>query len=168
VSPRPRPDRATATGVDDEFQALADRILAVVAALRRSGRRLGGRPAVLAERTTAELELVSTVRRHPGISVAEAAQELRLAPNTVSTLVRRLTEAEVLVREERADDRRVARLELAEGVRAQVESWRDRRMVAIADLLAARPPAERRRVTEALPVLEQVSKELAELGGGRP
>ena len=48
---------------------------------------------------TAQSELLRLVAARPGISVAEAARELRLAPNTVSTLVGRLADQGLLSRE---------------------------------------------------------------------
>ena len=67
--------------------ALADGLISTMAAIRRSGRLLGRAPGELSELTGAQIDLVRLVRRRPGVSVAEAAAELRVAPNTVSTLV---------------------------------------------------------------------------------
>ncbi|HEY1635005.1 MAG TPA: winged helix-turn-helix transcriptional regulator, partial [Acidimicrobiales bacterium] len=70
---------------------MADELLTNIASIRRAGRRQAGRPVELSSLTGAQLELLRLVRRRPGVSIADAAQELRLAPNTVSTLVRQLT-----------------------------------------------------------------------------
>ena len=79
-----------------------------MAAIRRSG-RLVGRPPELSELTGAQLDLVRLVGRRPAVSVAQAAAELRLAANTVSTLVRQLTDAGLLLRRVDPVDRRIAR-----------------------------------------------------------
>ena len=67
-------------------------------AIRRSGRRHAGRPEELSQLTGSQLELVRLLRRRPGISVNQVADELNLAPNTVSTLVRQLVDAGFVVR----------------------------------------------------------------------
>jgi DNA-binding CsgD family transcriptional regulator len=58
-------------------------LVAQTARIRRAGRRYSGRPVELSLLTGAQLELVRLVRRRPGLSVADAAQELGLAANTV-------------------------------------------------------------------------------------
>src|SRR5665648_438557 len=77
---------------------LADDLFTAVGQLRRHGRRLGGGPVSAGALSGAQVELVRLVRRRPGLSVAEAAAELALAPNTVSTLVGQLAEVDVLTR----------------------------------------------------------------------
>src|SRR6204780_1667961 len=96
------------------FDLLADELLAAMGAIRRSGRRHAGRPAELSQLTGSQLELVRLLRRRPGISVNQVAEELNLAPNTVSTLVRQLVDAGFVVRRRQEAARRVARLDLAE------------------------------------------------------
>lgn len=129
-------------------------------ALRRALRRSSARPSELAALTGAELELVRLVRRSPGISVAEAATALRVAPNTVSTLVRTLTDRRVLVRRADEDDRRVGRLRLAPGVQRKVEAWRDRRSDVLARGLAALSKDERSKLAAAVPVLAKLAEGL--------
>ena len=90
-----------------------------------------GGPWNCAPLTGAQLELVKVLRRRPGVSVAEAAAEMHLAPNTVSTLVRRLSDAGLVRRQVDAGDRRVARLELTPDIRRKVDAFRDRRAAAL-------------------------------------
>jgi DNA-binding MarR family transcriptional regulator len=133
-----------------------------MAALRR-GTRLAGRPAELSELTGAQLDLLRLVRRRPGVSVADAAAELRLAPNTVSTLVRRLKDAGLLLRHADRTDRRVARLELSPETAREVERFRDRRIALLASAIAELPPAERRRLEAASPILGRLAARLPDL-----
>jgi DNA-binding MarR family transcriptional regulator len=142
--------------------ALADRLISTMASIRRSG-RLVGRPAELAELTGAQLDLVRLVRRRPGISVAEAAAELRLAPNTVSTLVRQVTSAGMLVRRTDNTDRRVARLELTADMAAKVGRFRDRRVALLASAFAELRPADRQRLEAAIGLLQHVAARLPDL-----
>lgn len=150
----------TATTLDST--AIADQLLATIGAIRRAGRRQSGRPDEYSALTGAQLELVRLLRRRPGVSVAEAASELRLAANTVSTLVRELSEAGLLVRSIDRADRRVARLDLAPAMRRTVERWRDRRVDALASAFDRLSAAERRRLAVALPCLDHLAASLEE------
>ena len=96
---------------------LADDLYDVIGLLRRRSRRLVGAPLPELALSGAQLELLRVVRRNPGITVAESAQVLGLAANTVSTLVGQLLPLGVLVRERDASDRRVARLDLTPSAR---------------------------------------------------
>ena len=142
------------------FAQLADELLNAMAAIRRSGRAAAGRPAELAALTTAQIDLVRLVRRRPGVSVGEAADTLRLAANTVSTLVRQLTEAGLLIRTPDAADRRVARLELTDEMQDKVGAFRDRRVALLAEAMDALPPRDRRRVEGAVDVLRRLAERL--------
>ena len=75
-----------------------DELLEALSAVRRAVRRRADRPVELLALTGAQLELVRLLRREPGVSIADAAGRLRVAPNTVSTLVRQLADAGVLER----------------------------------------------------------------------
>lgn len=150
---------ASPTAVADPV-ALAEALQARITRIRRAARRVARRPAELSALTGAQMELVHLVRRRPGISVADAAAELALAANTVSTLVRRLTADGVLVRAADPADRRVARLELAGDMRDTVAAWRDRRTSALGDAIAALDPAQRRRLADAMDALTHVADHL--------
>jgi DNA-binding MarR family transcriptional regulator len=152
--------RSTAISAGLDQQAAADTLLTQMARIRRAGRRHSGRPAELSLLTGAQLELVRLVRRRPGVSVAEAAQELTLAANTVSTLVRQLTEAGMLVRSVDQADRRIARLQLSAAISDKVDAWRDRRMVALAEALAELPDEQQRQFAGALALLTRVADRL--------
>jgi DNA-binding MarR family transcriptional regulator len=141
---------------------LADELLSTMALIRRSG-RLIGRPAGLSELTWAQLDLVRLVRRRPGVSVADAAAELQVAANTVSTLVRQLTDAGLLVRRVDHADRRVARLELTPDVAREVGLFRDRRVALLASGIAELAPADRRRLEIAASILSRVAMRLPDL-----
>jgi DNA-binding MarR family transcriptional regulator len=145
-------------GVDQH--AIADTLVAQTARIRRAGRRYSGRPAELSLLTGAQLELVRLVRRRPGVSVADAAQELGLAANTVSTLVRALTDTDLLVRRVDPADRRIARLELSRAISSKVDAWRDRRVVALAEAIGHLSLDEQEHLSAALPLLARVADRL--------
>ena len=138
-----------------ETAQLTSELISASASLRRAA-RLAGRPVEFAELTGAQLDLLRLVRRRPAVSVAEAAAELRLAPNTVSTLVRELTDAGLIVRSADPADRRVARLRLAPNMQRKVDGFRDRRV-----MLLTRAIEELSAVDQA--VLERSTAILSEL-----
>ena len=137
----------------------ADALLASMAGIRRS-LRLAGRPPGFSDLTGAQLDLVLLVRRRPGVSIAEAAQELRVAANTVSTLVRQLTRSGFLVRGVDGADRRVARLELTPETAEKVSRFRDRRAAFLTAAIEALPSRDRQRLAAATQVLGLLAADL--------
>ena len=154
-----RNDRGPADVID--VLGAANELLVAISAIRRAGRQRGGRPRELAALTSAQLELVRLLRRQPGLCVTQAAQELRLAPNTVSTLVRELVEAGVLERRVDDADRRVARLDLVSEMRRKLERWRDERVVTLASAIEQLPRSDRRALLRALPLLDALADAVA-------
>jgi DNA-binding MarR family transcriptional regulator len=102
------------------------------------------------------------VRHQPGVSVTAAAAELRLAANTVSTLVGQLSEAGLLLREPDPADRRVARLRLTDHARAEVRRWRDRQAQLVGTALARLPDGHLQALAAALPALAALTEQLSE------
>ena len=85
---------------------------------RRSTARAGRDPL-----PEAQVELLLLVRETPGISGKEVAQRLGTAPNTVSTLVRDLTDAGLLARDRDPADRRVVRLRVTEAAHRRMADY---------------------------------------------
>src|ERR1035438_10168360 len=85
-----------------------------------------------------------------GISVADAAHELRLAPNTVSTLVARLAEQDLLRRRRARPDGRSVRLTVTEKARQRITEWQDLRAQLASQALAELPPGDRHVLAEAV------------------
>ncbi|MGO8862859.1 MAG: MarR family winged helix-turn-helix transcriptional regulator [Acidimicrobiales bacterium] len=145
-----------------EVVAHADELLTVMASIRRSGRLLARQPVELSTLTGSQLDLVRLVLRRPGVSVTQAAEELRLAPNTVSTLVRQLTDEHLLTRRVDQQDRRVARLDLAPAMRRKVGAFHDRRVAMLVSAIALMSASDRRRLADSVAVLEQLAGRLQE------
>jgi DNA-binding MarR family transcriptional regulator len=139
---------------------VADELLTAMSSIRRGVRRLAGRPAELAALTGAQVELVRLLRRRPGLTVNQAAEELGLAPNTVSTLVRQLAGAEVLIRRVDETDRRVVHLELTREMRNRTEAFRDRRVAFLGEAIAELPQADQRRMLDTVRLLGRLSAEV--------
>ena len=83
----------------------------------------------------------------------EASEQLGLVANTVSTLVRQLSDRGHLERRRDPADGRVARLALSEEIDRKVEAFRDRRVSVVAQAIAALSAADRGRLQTALGVL---------------
>jgi DNA-binding MarR family transcriptional regulator len=149
-----------ATPVSDPDLALAEELFAAIDQLRRTARRHAGRPWPIATVSGAQIELIRLVRRHPGTSVAEAATELALAANTVSTMVGQLVTAGVLKRTPDPEDRRVARLALAATAQRRFDRWRDQRAAVLADALAGLSRDDRAALHRAAGIMARLSADL--------
>ena len=134
-------------------------LAAVVARLRRVLRRAVRRNAV-DPLPPAASDVLVTVANRPGVGVTEVADELRLAPNTVSTLVRQLVERGLLVRSTDPTDRRAARLDITPAARARIDAHRDRRAETMERALAHLDPAERQVLAAAVPLLHRLTDAL--------
>jgi DNA-binding MarR family transcriptional regulator len=142
-----------------EGAALGADLAAVVARLRRVLRRAVRRNAV-DPLPPAASDVLVTVANRPGVGVTEVADELRLAPNTVSTLVRQLVDRGLLVRSTDPTDRRAARLDITPAARARIDAHRDRRAETMERALAHLDPAERQVLAAAVPLLHRLTDAL--------
>ena len=123
------------------------------------GARLGdGRCA-----PSARSELLRLAARRPGIGVAEAAQELRLAPNSVSTMVSKLAADGLLNRGRVEADGRSVRLTVTEAGAARVEQWKDIRSELAGRALERLSPADRKAIGAAVPALGRLAEQMEEL-----
>lgn len=146
-------------------RGLAEPLVEALSTVRRSVRRVAGRPWPAADLSGSQAELVRLVRREPGIPVSTAAQRLSLAGNTVSTLVGQLVEAGLLQRAVDPADRRVARLTVTSAARRRIEGWRDRRVESVNEALTRLPAADRRAIEAAIPALDRLAAALQDLAG---
>jgi DNA-binding MarR family transcriptional regulator len=153
-------------GTDLE-RALADELVDAMSSVRRAVRREAGALAEVASLTGAQLALVTVVRRRPGISVAEAALELGVAPNTVSTLVRQVVDAGVLQRQTGTADRRVAHLALAPHVAESMGIWLGKRTAALTDALTSLSQGDRKALVTALGPLGRLALAIGRDAGQR-
>jgi len=124
-------------GIDDLPVAprVVPDLLRAVGRFRRRVRRAGP-PWLDQGLTEAQAELVRLVGRQPGTSVGEAAAELGLADNTVSTLVSRLVAKRILIRAADSGDRRVGRLRLSAAAQRRSDRAREQRHAVVVRALA--------------------------------
>lgn len=147
--------------MSDEGVRVADELMTVTTAMRRLVRRRlrEERPPTL---RPAQAELMSVVDGRPGISVAAAARELRLADNSVSTLVNQLVAAGMLRREQDPGDRRVVRLGLTSAAQRHRAEWRDRRARLVGAHIDELDDEDRAAIEVALPALRRLLVSLGE------
>jgi DNA-binding MarR family transcriptional regulator len=138
----------------------AAELLAAIGAIRRVARRAVRGSAYAEPLPPARSELLRLAARRPGLSVAEAAQELRLAPNSVSTMVSQLAADGLLRRGRAAGDGRMVRLTVTGKGEARVAQWRDVRAEATGRALETLDEADRRSITLALPALARLAERM--------
>lgn len=95
--------------------------------------------------------------------MAEAAQELRLAPNSVSTMVSKLAADGLLSRGRGAADGRSVRLTVTDKGAARIGQWRDIRAELAARALERLGPADRRAIRAAVPALARLAGQMEEV-----
>ncbi len=143
-------------------QDLAAELMAAISSIRRIARRAVRRGFAGEPLPPAQSELLRLAAARPGLSVADAAHELRLAPNTVSTLVGRLTAAGLLERARAVSDGRSVRLSVTEAARQRIAGWRDLRAELAARALDRLSAEDRETIADAMPALLRFAASLEE------
>ncbi|MFI5977633.1 MarR family winged helix-turn-helix transcriptional regulator [Streptomyces sp. NPDC051452] len=148
-----------ATAASEAFPVeLADALVRIQRLIRRrlrgglTGPRLRG----------AEVELLRLVESRPGIGISEAARELHLAGNSVSTLVNQLARDGYLLRETDPADRRAARLLLTDAAVGRLADWQRRRAELFGRHVARLDDTDREALRAALPALRRLALTLHE------
>lgn len=154
------------TAADADLQLHAATLARLAGRFRRAVNRhvraaVGGFP--LPEAQLDVLRAVAASERPPRIQ--EVAARLRLAPNTVSTLVGALSERGLLERATDSDDGRAVRLALTAQARRRIATWQARRAGVVQVHLERLDPAQRRALERALPALERLVEVLEDVDG---
>ncbi|MFF2730747.1 MarR family winged helix-turn-helix transcriptional regulator [Streptomyces sp. NPDC058008] len=110
----------------------------------------------------AQAELLRLVQSNPGIRVSSAAAELRLAGNSVSTLVRQLTGRGLLSRVPDPQDRRAALLRVTPEAGRRLREWDDRRAALYREQWKRLSAQDRAALATALPALRALAALLHE------
>jgi DNA-binding MarR family transcriptional regulator len=135
----------------------SEELLIQTGAIRRIARRAVRQAADGDPLPPGRSELLRLANRNPGISVADAAHELGLAPNSVSTLVTKLTADGLLRRDRGESDGRAAELRITDAGSERVARWRDIRVEVTARAMARLDTADQRAIAEALPALARLA-----------
>ncbi|WP_405726281.1 MarR family winged helix-turn-helix transcriptional regulator [Streptomyces sp. NBC_00028] len=141
-------------------EELADALVGVQRLIRRRLRREMPAPQLRG----AEVELLRLVVARPGIGISDAAKDLYLAGNSVSTLVNQLAGQGYLVRETDPADRRAARLMPTPAAEARLGEWRRRRADLVRQQVARLDEVDREALAAAVPALRLLAGNLREEG----
>jgi DNA-binding MarR family transcriptional regulator len=139
-------------------EQLADALVGVQRLIRRRLRPQMPDPRLRG----AEVELLRLVVTRPCIRTSEAAKELYLAGNSVSTLVNQLVRDGYLTRRTDPADRRAALLLPTPAAEARLSEWRKRRADLVSRQLARLGEADREALRAALPALRELAVNLHE------
>jgi DNA-binding MarR family transcriptional regulator len=159
VSSPPEPSALEA----ERAKAAAVELAAAMGAVRRVARRAVRAAAHADPLPPARSELLHLAARRPGIGVAEAAAELHLAPNSVSTMVSKLAEDGLLNRGRGETDGRSVRLTVTEAGAARVEQWRDIRADLTGRAFGRLTPADQQAIMAAIPALTRLAAQMDQL-----
>jgi DNA-binding MarR family transcriptional regulator len=143
--------------------AVAGELLAAIGAVRRTTRRAARGASAHQPLPAARSELLRLAARQPGITVAEAARELRLAPNTVSTMVGHLAAQDLISRGRSSTDGRTVRLTVTARARQRLAQWRDLRAELTGHALAGLTEHDQEALTAAIPALVRLAEQMEEL-----
>lgn len=143
----------------------AAELVSAVSAFRRTLRRAARQASPVDPLPPAQSELLRLAAAQPTLTVAEAAAELRLAPNTISTLVSKLAAQGFLERSRGASDGRTVRLTVTEAARRRLAESRDRRAELAARALTALSREDVQLITAAVPALLRLAARLEVVAG---
>jgi DNA-binding MarR family transcriptional regulator len=115
--------------------------------------------------TQSEGELLRLLDRRPGIRVHDAASELGIASNSVSTLVKQLARAGLLERTADPQDGRAACLRLTPSASEWVTQLGNAREQTIDHALASLDENDREQLEAAIPAMKRLAKALSRSGG---
>jgi DNA-binding MarR family transcriptional regulator len=141
-------------------QAFAADLQAAISAVRRTTRRAVRHASPTEPLPPAKSELLRLAASRPGISVAEAARELRLAPNTVSTMVGDLASQGLISRGRSSADARTVGLSATGRARQRLAQWRDLRAELTARALSELPARDQAALGAAIPALVRLAERL--------
>jgi DNA-binding MarR family transcriptional regulator len=146
------PPRTPATA-----DAVSDALMPAIGALRRLLRRAAGHMFERDTLSVSQREVLAVVSKRPGSPVADVAQELALAPNSVSTIVTQLVGAGHMVRETDPLDRRVGRLTLTPRAQEKATLVRERRRTVLHDALDRLTPQQVADLATGIDALEALA-----------
>jgi DNA-binding MarR family transcriptional regulator len=150
-------------GGGPEAVAELARALPVLGSVGRVVRRAVRRRFPLRPLTDPQVAVLRTVEGSPGIASGAVAERLQLAPSTVSTLVRELVDAGLVVREADERDRRASTLRLTADAVEGLRLWGSVRERVLADALERLSPADRDALRAALPAVRRLVEHLDDL-----
>jgi DNA-binding MarR family transcriptional regulator len=140
--------------------AAAADLFTAISVLRRTAHRAAREAWTQQQLPPAQAELLRLAAARPGITVADAAQELRLAPNTVSTLVGRLADAGLLNRARSVQDGRTVMLTTTQKAERRRSEFHDLRAELAGRALATMPSGDKQALAAAVPALLRLAERM--------
>lgn len=134
-----------------------------IARLRRAMRRAARAAHPDNPLSVAQLELLSAVADEPGVRPGLLARRLRLAPNSVTTLVNGLHAKGLITRSAGATDGRAVVLHLTDTGQRAVEKWKTTNAAIVHSALGALTPSQHQTLAEALPALRELTQAIDEI-----
>lgn len=149
--------RATSGASLESTQEPDDLALAnVIAQLRRAMRRAARLNDPANTLSVAQLELLSCLAENPDARPSQLARLLRLAPNSVTTLVNGLHARRLVARSASDTDRRAVSLALTPTGEGAVRAWQATNSGILSRALHDLQPTTRNLVTSAVPGLREL------------
>jgi DNA-binding MarR family transcriptional regulator len=134
-----------------------------IARLRRAMRKAARTAEPAKTLTVAQLELLSCLAEHPGSRPGELAKMLRLAPNTITTLINAMAPHDLISRTTADNDRRAVAMRLTEAGERAVRDWQATNVRILRSAVAALSPAQQRALGRAVPALDALARAIDEL-----
>ncbi|HZC99645.1 MAG TPA: MarR family winged helix-turn-helix transcriptional regulator [Actinomycetes bacterium] len=141
---------------DPSGAAAQPQLADVVARLRRAMRRAARATDPGHPPSVAQLELLACLAEHPGARPGQLARHLRLAPNSVTTLVNALVAQGMVARGSGGPDRRTIALRLTGAGATTLEHWQTTNAIILDTALAALPADQQHVLRAALPALDRL------------
>ncbi|WP_067893462.1 MFS transporter [Nocardia vaccinii] len=139
----------------------------VIACLRRAMRRAARAADPANTLSVAQLELLSCVSEHPGVRPGQLARLLRLAPNSVTTLVNGLQTQNMITRAS-GEDRRAVTLTLTADGAAAVRGWQSTNAGILRTALDELHPGWQHLLAAAMPALTELTRAIDTLADPVP
>lgn len=108
----------------------------------------------------AQVEILQRLSQRPGVRVNDLATQLRLAPNTVSTLTKQMGAAGLLNTNDDPADGRIRRLSLTDVGREQLEAWQQAQEGLLTNAVDRLSDADRALIVDAIPALVRLVRTL--------
>lgn len=136
----------------------------VIARLRRAMRRAARAQDPDNVLSVAQLELLSCLAEQPGARPGQLARHLRLAPNSVTTLINGLQGKDLIRRTSGTEDRRTVSLTLTDRGSAAVRQWQATNTAILGAALSELDPGWQHLLTSSVPALQELVRAIDRLG----
>jgi DNA-binding MarR family transcriptional regulator len=106
---------------------------------------------------------MSALAENAGARPGELARMLRLAPNTVTTLINALAPRGLISRSPSADDRRAIAMQLTEQGQEALGAWQSTNADVLRTAVSALPPEQRSALSQAVPALDALARAIDDI-----